>query len=190
MRIVLAGAHGHGGWHLRNIRRLAQDGGATLVGVCDLVPVHPEALSGLGRPAQGRDLARLIEDVRPDVTIVCTPIQTHADLAVLAMEAGSHVLVEKPPAPGRSEFERMLSGAERTGRACQVGFQDLGSAALPVIARAIDADAIGRVARHSPGPRPSTSIPRRPHLARSASSSRTPPHKTPPKWNIGSIKPL
>jgi predicted dehydrogenase len=144
-RVVLAGAHGHGSSHLRNIRRLAQGGGAALVGVCDIVPVPAEALSGLGRPAQGRDLAGLLEDVRPDITIVSTPIQTHADLAVTAMEAGSHVLLEKPPAPSRAEYERILSCAERTRRACQVGFQDLGSQALPVIARMIDEGTIGHI---------------------------------------------
>jgi predicted dehydrogenase len=145
VRVVLAGAHGHGSSHLRNIRRLAHGGGAALVGVCDIVPVPAEALSGFGCPAQGRDLAALIEDVRPDITIVCTPIQTHADLAVTAMEAGSHVLLEKPPAPSRSEYERILSGAERTRRACQIGFQHLGSQALPAIARVIGEGTIGRV---------------------------------------------
>jgi predicted dehydrogenase len=145
VRIVLVGAHGHGSRHLRNIRRLAHGGRASLVGVCDIVPVPAAALSGFGRPTQGRDLAGLLEDVRPDITIVCTPIQTHADLAVTAMEAGSHVLLEKPPAPSRAEYERILSGAERTRRACQIGFQDLGSRALPVIARVIDEGAIGRV---------------------------------------------
>ncbi len=142
-RVVLAGAHGHGRTHLRNLGRLARSGAVTVVGVCDLVPVSPDALAGLGDPRQSRDLAELLVRTRPDITIICTPIHTHADLAVAAMEAGSHVLLEKPPAPGRAEYDRIARTAERTGRACQVGFQDLASAALPAITRLVDDGVLG-----------------------------------------------
>jgi predicted dehydrogenase len=122
-----------------------RDGALTLAGVCDTVPIHGDALAGLGDPPQSRDLVRLLDEARPDITIVCTPIHTHADLAVAAMERGSHVLLEKPPAPTLAEYERIRRAAERTGRACQVGFQDLASEALPAIARMVASGAIGAV---------------------------------------------
>jgi predicted dehydrogenase len=145
-RVVLAGAHGHGRAHLRNLGRLVRSGVVTVTGVCDPNPVSADALAGLGAPPQSRDLADLLARTRPDITVICTPIHTHAELAVTAMEAGSHVLLEKPPAAGRAEYDRIARTAERTGRACQVGFQDLASSALPAIARLVDDGAIGDLA--------------------------------------------
>jgi predicted dehydrogenase len=143
VRVVLAGAHGHGQTHLRNLGRLARSGAVTVAGVCDPRPVSADALAGLGDPPQSGDLADLLVRTRPDVTVICTPIHTHAGLAVAAMEAGSHVLLEKPPAAARAEYDRIARTAERTGRACQVGFQDLASSALPAIARLVGDGAIG-----------------------------------------------
>lgn len=142
-RVVLAGAHGHGHAHVRNLGRLVRSGAVTVAGVCDPVPVRDDVLAGLGGPPWSADLADLLARTEPDIVIICTPIHTHAELAVTAMEAGAHVLLEKPPAPGRDEYDRIARAAERTGRACQVGFQDLASTALPVIARLVGDGAIG-----------------------------------------------
>ena len=59
------------------------------------------------------------------------------------MGPGSHVLLEKPPAASlrRVRADRAYGRAHR--RACQVGFQDLGSSALPAIARLVADGAIG-----------------------------------------------
>ncbi|WP_329238381.1 Gfo/Idh/MocA family oxidoreductase [Actinoallomurus sp. NBC_01490] len=143
VRVLLAGVYGHGRTHVRNLGRLVRAGAVTVAGVCDPRPVSADTLAGLGDPPWSGDLTDLLVRTRPDVTVICTPIHTHADLAVAAMEAGSHVLLEKPPAPGRAEYDRIARTAERTGRACQVGFQDLASSALPAIARLVDDGVIG-----------------------------------------------
>jgi predicted dehydrogenase len=87
----------------------------------------------------------LLDAVRPVATIVCTPIHTHADLALTAAAAGSHVLLEKPPTPTLDDFDRLRHGVSATGRACQVGFQSLGSHALPHVRALMAAGAIGEV---------------------------------------------
>jgi len=79
------------------------------------------------------------------VTIVCTPIHTHADLALTAAAAGSHVLLEKPPTPTLAGFDDLARGIAATGRACQVGFQSLGSHALPYVRALMTAGSIGDV---------------------------------------------
>ncbi len=145
LRVVLAGAHGHGGVHLENVRRLHAAGLVTLAGVCDVEPVDPARLAGLGDPEQSADLGELVERTGADITILVTPIQTHADLAVQAMTAGSHLLLEKPPASTMADFERIARAAARTGRACQVGFQSLGSQAVPEVRKLIADGAIGAV---------------------------------------------
>jgi len=143
--VVLVGARGHGRWHLDNLRRLQAVGAARLVGVCDPSTLTPAELQGFDDVFVTPDLGVVLTRTRPDVTVICTPIHTHADLAVEAMHHGSHVLLEKPPAPTWTEYHRIAAAAEATGRACQIGFQDLGSTALPEIRRLVDDGVIGEL---------------------------------------------
>jgi predicted dehydrogenase len=143
--VVLAGAHGHGRWHLANLRRLAAAGAVRLAGVCDVTPPDPGTLTGLGTPDRDTDLGALIDRTGAAVAVVCTPIHTHTDLALTAAAHGAHVLLEKPPAPSLAEYRRLTDGLTDTGRVCQIGFQSLGSHALPVIRALITADVIGVV---------------------------------------------
>ncbi|MEV6863289.1 DUF6807 family protein [Streptosporangium subroseum] len=141
VRVILAGAHGHGWWHLENLRRLSEAGLVEFAGVCDVRPVD-------GLPAGvefSSDLVELIGRTGAEVTILCTPIQTHTGLAARALRAGSHVLLEKPPAATFADYEQILAMAEETGLACQVGFQSLGSEAVPAIRKMIADGLIGRV---------------------------------------------
>jgi len=144
--VLLVGAHGHGRWHLRNLDRLRRAGAPVrLAGVCDPRPLEDDQLALIGDVPTGPRPADLLAAVRPEVTVVCTPIPTHVDIALAAARAGSHVLLEKPPAPGRAEFARLLDGITATGRACQVGFQSLGSAALGHVRDLVARGVIGEV---------------------------------------------
>lgn len=145
MPVVLAGAHGHGRWHLNNLRRLTAAGLVRLVGVCDVVALDEEQLAGLGRPAQAVDLGELISRTGAEIAVICTPIHTHTELALTAAVRGAHVLLEKPPAPVYAQYERLTAGIEANGRACQIGFQSLGSHALPAIRALIADGAIGEL---------------------------------------------
>ncbi|MEV0630504.1 DUF6807 family protein [Nonomuraea wenchangensis] len=140
-KVVLVGANGHGRHHLGNLRGLAAQGLVELVGICDVRPVEVD----FGTPLQSPDLGELIEKTGAEFTVICTPIHTHADLAVTALRAGSHVLLEKPPAPSPDEHRRIAAAVEETGRALQVGFQSLGSAAVPALRELIASGALGEV---------------------------------------------
>ncbi|MGY0062922.1 Gfo/Idh/MocA family protein [Streptomyces sp. LZ34] len=144
--LVLAGARGHGRWHLENIRRLTAQGLVRLAGVCELTPLTGEELGdGLGTPEQSADLADLVTRTGARIAIICTPIHTHADLALAAAGRGAHLLLEKPPTPSYAEFTRMSEGLYRLGTACQIGFQSLGSHALTAIQKLISDGVIGEV---------------------------------------------
>ncbi|MFD8379525.1 Gfo/Idh/MocA family protein [Streptomyces sp. NPDC059679] len=144
--LVLAGARGHGRWHLENIRRLTAQGLVRLAGVCELTPLTAEELgASIGTPEQSADLADLVTRTGARIAIICTPIHTHADLALAAAGRGAHLLLEKPPAPSYAEFTRMTEGLDRLGTACQIGFQSLGSHALTAIRKLISDGAIGEV---------------------------------------------
>jgi predicted dehydrogenase len=145
--IVLAGARGHGRWHLDNIRRLQDKGIVRLAGICELTPLTPDEIpEGLGTPEQSADFGALLDSTGARIAVICTPIPTHTDLALTAAGKGVHLLLEKPPAPSYAEFRRMADGVAAAGVACQIGFQSLGSHAVPAVRRMIDEGAIGEIA--------------------------------------------
>ena len=63
----------------------------------------------------GNDLRSLIRDTRPDIVAVASPDHLHADQTIMALELGSHVLVEKPMTTTVSDAERVIKVAEETG---------------------------------------------------------------------------
>ncbi|WP_248758793.1 DUF6807 family protein [Pseudarthrobacter sp. SSS035] len=143
-RIALVGVHGFGESHLANLARLEQAGALHLVAVAD--PNPPETGTLAGSVAVFNTLDQLLEaGPVPDVVILATPIQTHAPLAVAALAAGADVYVEKPPVASMAQFQEVLAAAESAGRLVQVGFQSLGSLALPEIRNTIESGDIGDV---------------------------------------------
>jgi len=53
-----------------------------------------------------------------DLVSICTPTETHVDLAIRALESGKHVLVEKPIAINESEVQRLADAAAKSNRVC------------------------------------------------------------------------
>ncbi|WP_328497127.1 Gfo/Idh/MocA family oxidoreductase [Streptomyces sp. NBC_00414] len=159
--VVLAGARGHGRWHLENIRRLQDKGLVRLAGICELTPLTEEELAGFSAagsgsrtgsssgfgelPEQSADFGALLDSTGAAIAVICTPIPTHTDLALTAAARGVHLLLEKPPAPSYAEFRRMADGVAAAGVVCQIGFQSMGSHAVPAIRELIAEGAIGRV---------------------------------------------
>ncbi|MGW6012384.1 Gfo/Idh/MocA family protein [Streptomyces sp. NPDC055210] len=147
--VVLAGARGHGRWHLENIRRLQDKGLVRLAGICELTALTPEELAGFATagelPEQSADFGSLLDSTGAAVAVICTPIPTHTDLALTAAARGVHLLLEKPPAPSYAEFRRMADGVAAAGVVCQIGFQSMGSHAVPAIRELIVKGTVGRV---------------------------------------------
>ncbi|MFI1956379.1 Gfo/Idh/MocA family protein [Streptomyces althioticus] len=142
--VVLAGARGHGRWHVENIRRLQAQGLVRLVGISELTPLTEDEFGG-ELPTQSPDLGALLDSTGARAAVICTPIPTHTALALTAAERGVHLLLEKPPAPSYAAFRRMADGVAAAGVACQIGFQSLGSHAVPAIRDLIAEGAVGRV---------------------------------------------
>jgi len=82
---------------------------------------------------------------RPDAVLVCTPPATHVALAKQAVEAGSHLFVEKPVAHCSDEVPALLDGAKRAGRLVLVGFNLRFLPSLCRVKALLDAGRIGRV---------------------------------------------
>ncbi|MBU1176300.1 MAG: Gfo/Idh/MocA family oxidoreductase [Alphaproteobacteria bacterium] len=58
----------------------------------------------------------------PELVVIATYTDSHADIACTAMEAGAHVFVEKPLAANVADAERVVATAKRTGRKLVVGY--------------------------------------------------------------------
>lgn len=65
-----------------------------------------------------------------DVAVICTPPQTHAPLAIRAIEAGCHVLTEKPMAESIEAAQSMVDAAKATGKKLAVSHSFLYSQAM------------------------------------------------------------
>ena len=76
----------------------------------------------------------MLRCARRDIDVVCIPvgIPLHAPMAIASMEAGLHVLVEKPPAGCIQDVDAMIAASRTMGRFCAVGFQHM---SLPSVKR-------------------------------------------------------
>jgi predicted dehydrogenase len=143
--VALVGTSGHGLWHRRVLHRLVQAGRLRLVGLCDVRPIEPAE----DAPVEGvpcyPDHRTMLAQQRPDVVIVCTPPHTHLPIALDVLGSGADLLLEKPPVRSLAEHEQLRIALSTTGRACQIGFQALGSAAYTRLATQLRQGLLGPV---------------------------------------------
>jgi predicted dehydrogenase len=103
------------------------------------------AATRLGWPAWETDWKRLVQRDDVDLVDVCTPGSSHAEISIAALEAGRHVLCEKPLANTVEEARAMAAAAERAatgGVRAMVGFN---FRRVPAVALARQLVAAGRL---------------------------------------------
>lgn len=115
MRAAIVGSGGIAKIHARLIREL----GGEVLGVCGRTLASAGAF-GWGTPYD--DLTTMLRTETPEVVHVCTPNALHAEQAIAALDAGAHVVCEKPLATSRDEALRMMDAAERAGRIGAVAY--------------------------------------------------------------------
>jgi predicted dehydrogenase len=87
---------------------------AQLLAVCDLSPSLAEYACRRFGPAQPyTDYQRMLADIKPDVVHVLTPAHTHGRIIRDCLEAGAHVIAEKPIALTHCQFRSLWSVAQR-----------------------------------------------------------------------------
>ena len=109
--------------HLPVYREAEDAGFCTLVGVCDL---EPERVARAGKQfevAGFLDAEEMLERTRPDVVSIATLPSSHRFLTVMCLEAGCHVLCEKPVAMNADEARDMVHAAESNDRLLSICFQ-------------------------------------------------------------------
>jgi predicted dehydrogenase len=66
----------------------------------------------------------MLAAVKPDAVAIIVPNKFHAPLSILCLEAGAHVLCEKPPALNAAEVKHMIAAAEKSGRRLMFNFNN------------------------------------------------------------------
>lgn len=90
---------------------------AEVLALCDVREEETKKLAEeYGVPYVFTDYKKMLEMEELDAVSVCTPNHLHMPMTVAALEAGKHVLCEKPPARNVKEVERMKEAVERTGK--------------------------------------------------------------------------
>ena len=113
MKIALVGVGGMGGVHLSVYKGMND---IELVALCDIrLDMLKEKAAGLSAKLYA-DYDEMLAAEKPDMVDICTPTYLHVEMAVKAMEAGAHVLSEKPMALNGKETDILLDTIKKTGK--------------------------------------------------------------------------
>ena len=125
VRVGIIGCGGiANGKHLPALKSVPE---VDMVAFCDIIPERAEkakAQYGTADASVYTDYKKLLEDKTIDVVHVCTPNRSHSFITVDALEAGKHVMCEKPMAINSAEAKKMLDAAKRTGKKLTIGYQN------------------------------------------------------------------
>jgi predicted dehydrogenase len=125
LRVAIIGCGGiANGKHLPSLKKLEQ---VEMVAFCDIeIKKAEKAAIEYGTPEAVvyKNYKQLLEDESIDVVHVLTPNISHAEISIASMEAGKHVMCEKPMAKTSEEAKLMVETAERTGKKLTIGYNN------------------------------------------------------------------
>ena len=130
--------------HIPAWRRLYP--GVRIAAVCDGDILRARAVAAdFGVPAAFYKVSHMLEEARPDFVDVCTPPDGHADITIAALEAGAHVLVEKPLAATVEECQRIIEAERRSDGRVGVAHSELFYPPVIEARRRVESGEIGDV---------------------------------------------
>ena len=142
--MVGVGVIGYGYWGPNVARNLASLDGCDLRVICDADPLALDKISRLyPRCRTTTDCDEVFAAPDVDAVAICTPVHTHFPLAMAALEAGLHVLVEKPLTNSLDSARALTELARKRNRVLQVDHTFVYSGAVQTIRSMIDAGELG-----------------------------------------------
>ena len=137
---------GVGYWGPNLLRNLVANKSCRVKTAVDLSAERREYVSSLYPAIQVTDDTNdVFRDPEIKGVVIATPVETHFELSVRAVEAGKHVLVEKPLATSVAEVEQIGNIASRKNLVVMVGHTFLYNAAVRYVKKLIDSGEIGEV---------------------------------------------
>ncbi len=128
---AVVGLHGRGYAHLSSI--MANRQWADLTYICDVDSRELEKFAAAARkdfsssPRRQKDFRKLLEAKDVDAVTIATPEHWHTPMAIMALEAGKHVYVEKPCSHNPYESELLVKAQRKYGKLVQMGNQQRSS---------------------------------------------------------------
>ena len=147
VNFAVIGLHGRGYAHLECIR---QNKGAMITHVCDVDSRELTKFAAATRkafnndPKTERDFRKVLESKDVDVITIATPEHWHTPMAVMGLQAGKHVYVEKPSSHNPREGELLVQAQEKYGKLVQLGNQQRSSDHTIEVIGKIKAGLIGK----------------------------------------------
>lgn len=142
IRIGFVGCGGIGKSHLEVWQKTP---GAKVVAVCDIVLERAQAASEKYGGEVFTDMAEMLEKADIDAVDICTFSGLHAQQSLMAIEAGKHVLVEKPIDIDIKKVDRLIEAADRSGLVLACIFQNRISPEIQMAKKLIDDGKLGRI---------------------------------------------
>jgi predicted dehydrogenase len=125
LRIGIIGCGGiANGKHLPSLSKIEQ---VELVAFCDVLTNRAEKAAnqyGTENAVVYQDYTKLLQDNSIDVVHVLTPNISHAEISIAALEAGKHVMCEKPMAITSEEARQMAEVAKQSGKKLTIGYNN------------------------------------------------------------------
>ncbi len=144
--MIGVGVIGYGYWGPNLVRNLSEVPGCKVIAVSDL-RADRLALARSRYPSvkTTTECRELFSDKRIDAVIIATPVSSHFDLALQAIRAGKHVLVEKPFTSSTDQARRLVDEAARYGRILAVDHTFIYTPAVRKIKEIVTSGALGDV---------------------------------------------
>ncbi len=144
--MIKVGVIGYGYWGPNLVRNFMEAPGSTVAAVCDL-------------RSERRDLVRsrypaiktlehcdeVFSDPSIDAVVIATPVSSHFDLAMAALNADKHVLVEKPLAGNSDQARQLIEEAKRRRKVLMVDHTFVYTSAVRKIRQLINENALGEI---------------------------------------------
>ncbi len=140
LKFAIAGCGSIAQRHAKHINTYAE-----LVAVCDVVLDKALLLADQYNVKAFASINELLQLKNLDVVCICTPNGLHAMHAVAALQAGFHVLVEKPMALTVADCNLMIAAAERANKKLFVVKQNRFNPPVVAVKEAIDNGVLGKI---------------------------------------------
>ena len=146
MRIVRVGVIGYGYWGPNLVRNIAEGPDTQVVAVADMkrdrLQLALRRYPGIKAVSDHRDL---LKDPSIDAIAISTPVSTHFPLAMEALQAGKHVLVEKPMTADSEQAMRLIDEAQKRKLVLMVDHTFVYTGSVRKLRELIDTGALGEV---------------------------------------------
>ena len=144
MKTVYAGIIGFGymgQFHLRKSREIE---GLQVIAAYDMDKEKLEAARQEGLTAYEK-LEDFLQNPKIELVIICTPNDVHAELSIESLNAGKHVMCEKPVTMNSEELERVIAAAEKNNRLFTCHQNRRWDVDFLMVKQAVDSGVIGQV---------------------------------------------